>query len=137
MEQHILVVDDEASVRELVQAALEGVGYRVWLAGEAEEASQLAASQRMRVMFLDLHLPGQSGLELGRRLRQADPLCILHAMTGLPSLFQLVDCREAGFDDYFLKPLDLATLIKAARQAFEKLERWRGGGAKPPQGQQW
>jgi CheY-like chemotaxis protein len=41
------------------------------------------------------------------------------------TLFELADCREAGFDDYFTKPVELKLLMKAAEDAFEKLDRWK------------
>jgi hypothetical protein len=46
-------------------------------------------------------------------------------MTGYTSLFELTDCRDAGFDDYFIKPIELDLFIKTAENAFIKLDRWK------------
>ena len=46
-------------------------------------------------------------------------------------MFELSDCREAGFDDYFTKPIDLSLLFKTAGEAFDKIERWRHKGETP------
>ena len=43
-------------------------------------------------------------------------------------MFELVDCREAGFEDYFMKPISLEDLLGAAQHAFDKIERWQKRG---------
>ena len=121
----ILVVDDDDAIRTLLVDAFGDAGYQVISAASGEEALEKALGRNLQVMFLDLKLPGINGLELGRRLRKDNPISVIYAVTGYVSLFELADCREAGFDDYFTKPVSLSTLIKAAEQAFEKLERWR------------
>jgi len=125
MENKILVVDDEASIREMLEIAFEKAGYAVWSAGTAEEALDSLNQENIQVMFLDLKLSGMSGVDLCRRIRQDRPIAIIYAVTGYASLFDLAECREAGFDDYFIKPTDIAILIKAARDSFDKLERWK------------
>ncbi len=50
---------------------------------------------------------------------------IIYAITGYASLFELADCREAGFDDYFQKPVEMKTLLKADQDAFKKIDRWK------------
>ncbi|MGD9124395.1 MAG: response regulator, partial [Desulfarculaceae bacterium] len=124
-EKAILVVDDEKSIRDVISEAFEEAGYKVLSAGSAEAALEMLAGKNISVMFLDLRLPGMSGVELGRRIKKENPIACLFAITGYVSLFDLADCREAGFEDYFVKPVRLATLLKAAEQAFDKLERWR------------
>ena len=64
------------------------------------------------------------GLELCRKIKKEIPMAVLYAMTGYPSSFDLSNCREAGFDDYFYKPVKLSLLLKAAEDAFNKLGRW-------------
>ncbi len=125
MDKTILVVDDEESIRELLREAFRGAGYEVRTAGDAEEALAVMRRHNIQVVFLDLKLPGMSGVDMARAIRKENPIAFLYAMTGYVSLFELSDCREAGFDDYFTKPVKLATLFQAAEQAFEKLARWR------------
>jgi len=72
-------------------------------------------------MFPDLKLPGMSGMECCQRIRKDFPDAAVLVITGYPSLFELADCRAAGFDDYFTKPMKLELLIRAAQTAFDKL----------------
>jgi len=125
LEKQVLIVDDEQSIRTLLDKAFTNDGYNVVLAASAEEALDLLKDNPIQVMFLDLKLPGMNGIELCRRIRNENPIACIYAMTGYSSLFELADCRDAGFDDYFLKPLDLAVFLKTARESFEKIERWK------------
>jgi len=125
MNRTILVVDDEKSIRDLMSEAFRGAGYDVLSAASGEEALEVVRRHHVQVMFLDLKLPGMNGVELCRRIRKETPLACLYAMTGYISLFELAACREAGFDDYFTKPVKLQALFKAAEQAFDKMRRWK------------
>jgi len=125
MNRRILVVDDEQPIRDLLGQAFSSMGYQVDVAGDGDEALDQVAINGVQLVFMDLKLPGLNGLELGRRIKKFNPLAIIYAMTGYPSLFELADCREAGFDDYFRKPVKLQVLFKAADDAFERLDRWR------------
>ena len=124
MNRKILVVDDEQVIRDMLENAFNKIGYQVVCAESAEEALTLLSSD-MQVMFLDLKLPGMDGLELCKEIRKNYPVACIFAMTGYASLFELSDCREAGFDDYFTKPVKLEMLFVAAQVAFEKIDRWR------------
>ena len=118
----ILVVDDEEAIREMLEEAFSRTGYQVRSTESAEAAVELLKDDKIHVMFLDLNLPGMNGVELCRQIRRDMPMAIIHAVTGYASLFELADCREAGFDDYFTKPVNLEDLLKAAKDAFEKID---------------
>ena len=121
----VLVVDDEQTICLQFAKALSASGYDVRTAGNAEEALKIMAVTPAEVVFLDLNLPGMNGVELCRQIRKNWPWAITIAVTGYASLFQLVDCREAGFEDYFVKPMSLDDLLTTAERAFEKIQRWR------------
>ncbi len=121
----ILVVDDEKAIRNLFEQAIRRDGYNVRTAESAEEALELLKGEKIQVMFLDLNMPGMNGIDLCKEIRKDFPMAIIHAVTGYSSLFELADCREAGFDDYFTKPVNLTGLQEAAKDAFEKLDRWK------------
>jgi CheY-like chemotaxis protein len=70
-------------------------------------------------------MPGMNGIQLCKEIRKINPMSIIHAVTGYASLFELTDCREAGFDDYYTKPVKLELLYRAAEEAFNKIERWK------------
>ncbi len=125
-EEKILVVDDEEQIRQMLEMAFTRAGYAARTAESAEEALEiLKKSPTYMILFLDLNLPGMDGLDLCRRIRKDWPMAIPYAMTGYASLYELSDCRDAGFEDYFTKPVTLSDLVRAADNAREKLERWR------------
>lgn len=123
----ILVVDDETSILNMFELAFSQKGFKVKTAPSAEEALELLQTEKIHVMFLDLNLPEMNGIELCRAIKKQMPTAILYALTGYASLFELSDCRDAGFDDYFKKPVSMANLLAAAQSAFEKIDRWKNG----------
>ncbi len=125
MNKKILLVDDEEQIRIMLKKAFSQAGYLVQCAASAEETLDILEKEKYQVMFLDLKLPKMNGVELCRKIRKDNPIGVIYAVTGYASLFELADCREAGFDDYFNKPVELKTLLKAAQDAFDKIERWK------------
>jgi len=123
-EKKILVVDDETAVLSLLKEVFSSAGYAVFSAENAEDALDILKTQSIMVMFLDLKLPGMSGVELCRMIRINNQIGIIHALTGYSDFFGLLECRSAGFDDFFTKPASIEALLKAAAEAFEKLARW-------------
>jgi CheY-like chemotaxis protein len=125
VDKTVLIVDDEQSIRDILSAAVSDLGYTPLTAYDGQEALDILTRQSVLVMIIDMNMPGMNGLELGRRIRAAYPLAQMLALTGYRSLFQLSACREAGFEDYFTKPVKLAELAQALQAAFDRLERWR------------
>jgi len=125
MGQKVLVVDDEVSMREMMRDALGDSGYDVILADGSEKALDTVDHEDIAVVFLDLKLFGMNGIELCREIRRRKPLIILYAMTGWTGLFEIEECREAGFDDYFTKPIKIDAIYKAIDEAMEKRQRWK------------
>ena len=125
MEEKILAVDDEVQIRDIYSQAFSTAGYEVTTAQSAEEALEIVRKTSFLVPFLDLNLPGMNGVELCRQIRNQYPMAVPIAVTGYASLFELTDCRDAGFEDYFTKPANFSELIETAEHAFRKLERWR------------
>ena len=123
--EKILIVDDEEDIRNILEQAFIGAGYSVSLSASGEKALEVLEQENIHVFFLDLKLPGMDGMELCRQIRKDRPMSIIFAVTGYASLFELRDCREAGFDDYFIKPVNMEDLYQAAHHAFEKLGRWK------------
>jgi CheY-like chemotaxis protein len=124
-DQTILVVDDEQSIREVFSEAFERQGYTVITAESGEVALEIMSESPCWVLFLDLNLPGMDGIELCQRIRKEWPMAIPYAVTGYASVFELANCRDAGFEDYFTKPVSLNDLYDAVENAFSKLDRWR------------
>jgi CheY-like chemotaxis protein len=124
-ERRILVVDDEPPIRNLFLRTLSRLGCSVEAAESADAGLELMRRQPAEILFLDLNLPGMSGVELCREVRRQWPWAITIAVTGYASLFELVACRKAGFEDYFVKPVAPKDLLETAEQACRKVERWK------------
>lgn len=125
MEKKILVVDDDDTIRTMLEEFFTDFGYIVRTAESAERAIEVLKEESIMVMYIDLKLPGMSGKELCQKIRMQNPLAIISAITGYTDLFGLLECRTAGFDDFFKKPVTIKVLMESAQEAFKKLERWR------------
>ena len=106
----ILLVEDDASVREAVAMALEGDGHRVETAVSGDEA--LARWQRSRpdLILLDVMLPGADGLEVCRMVRRDDQVPII-MLTARSDAIDVVLGLESGADDYVTKPFETRVLL--------------------------
>jgi len=68
-----------------------------------------------------------NGIELCKRLKRERPTAFFFAITGFSSVFDLVKCREAGFDDYFIKPITIKDIVEAVEEAINRIARWKKG----------
>jgi len=100
----ILLVDDDAAVRDVVSAMLEAVGFEIVTAQSAEEALELLAKERIQVAVLDWTLPGMSGLELCRTIRARWARLPVLFLTAHTTSADVVDAFAGGADDYVIKP---------------------------------
>ncbi len=125
MANKIIIVDDEDSIRGMLKTLFDREGFDVTCAETGEEGLRLAKQDFYQIHIIDMNLPGMDGLELFRRLKNDRPVAFYFAITGYTSIFSLVKCRKAGFDNYFSKPFDLKLLVKSVKNACENLERWR------------
>lgn len=125
LNKKILVVDDEKAIINLLKQAFSRAGYDVRTAESAENALDILENENIHVMFFDLNLPQMNGVELCKVVKKNMPMSVIYAITGYASLFELADCREAGFEDYFKKPVNISTLLGNAASAFEKIDRWK------------
>ena len=121
MTERILVVDDEAAIRETVGYALRGEGYDVSDAADGEEALEVARSNGFDVLILDLMLPKLSGVEVCRRLRAESDVPIL-LLTAKDAEVDRVLGLEAGADDYVTKPFSMAELVSRVRAILRRRE---------------
>ena len=121
MTERILVVDDEAAIRETVGYALRGEGYDVSDAADGEEALEAARSNGFDVLILDLMLPKLSGVEVCRRLRAESDVPIL-LLTAKDAEVDRVLGLEAGADDYVTKPFSMAELVSRVRAILRRRE---------------
>lgn len=118
MSAHILAVEDESGIRDMIRFALERHGHTVHGAGSVAEARQLLAKQEVNLAIVDWMLPGGSGLEFVRSLR-AEPLynnLPIIMLTARTEEHDITAGLDAGADDYVTKPFsprELNSRIKA------------------------
>ncbi len=119
---HILVIDDEPDVRELIRTYLAQEGYRVSTLGDGQGLRRVLAGQSVDLVILDLGLPGEDGLSLARYLREHSDVGVI-IVTGKGQTVDRIIGLEIGADDYLAKPFDLRELLARVRSV---LRRTRG-----------
>jgi len=112
----ILIVEDEAIMRESLRDWLTDGGYQVETAEEGEEALKAIAEQDFGIVILDLKLPGKDGIEVLREAREKRPQLKGIIITAYPSVSTAVEAMKEGAVDYLPKPFELNDLEKLIRE---------------------
>jgi PAS domain S-box-containing protein len=121
LRKRILVVDDEATILQVITQAMEFKGYAVRPATEAQEALRLFREEGdFDVVITDLVLPGISGIELLDEFKKLDPTCEVLVLTGFGSSDKAVEALRRGAYDYLKKPTNIDELFIAVEKAIEK-----------------
>ena len=108
----MLLIEDDADAREVLQLSLEAEGQPVEVAANGAEGLALAAASRPDVVFLDLRLPGLDGFEVARRLREMlGPDARIFALTGFDRAEDRRATAAAGFDGHLTKPIGADTIL--------------------------
>ncbi len=112
----VLVIDDEAQIRRLLQLTLEANGFAVTDASSGEAGLLRASMDRPELIILDLGLPDMDGIEVLKKIRRsaATPVIILSVRA---SEQDIIDCLDSGADDYLIKPFRTGELIARVRAA--------------------
>lgn len=118
----VVVIDDEASIREGCRQALESEGYRAMLANNGIDGLEMVKQVRPRVVLLDLRMPGISGVEVLDRLPGIDPRIIPIVITGYGSVDTAVDSMRKGAFDFISKPFDVDALLNTVGRAMRRYE---------------
>lgn len=121
LRRRILIVDDEATVREVVGQYLEIEGYVVLSAATGLEALRVAAATPPDLIVLDLTLPGMDGLEVCRRLRVASAVPIL-MLTARADDADKLQGFDVGTDDYLTKPFNPRELVARVQAIMRRVE---------------
>ena len=110
LNKHILVVDDEPHIREVVQYALEREGSKVTLASNAKDAAHALSNQSIDLIVLDIMLPDENGLDLCRKYRAKHDVPIVFLSARGEEVDRVLGL-EMGADDYLSKPFGTRELI--------------------------
>jgi DNA-binding NtrC family response regulator len=118
----VLVVDDEAVIRDAVRMILGSEGWRIAEAGDADAALAHEALADCRLVFCDMMLPGQSGLDLVREMRRRRPEVPIVLITGYATAENAARAIEAGASAFLAKPFDDIELLNHARPVLERAD---------------
>jgi DNA-binding NtrC family response regulator len=116
----ILVVDDEANLREALVKLLARAGHHVQAVGSAAEARELVRARRLQLVLTDLRLPGADGVSLLRDIKALDPAVEVIVMTAYGTIQTAVEAMREGAYDYVEKPLDQDRLLLVVERALER-----------------
>src|SRR5271165_1968577 len=119
LEPHLLVVDDDARLRELLRRYLSESGFRITTAGDTAEARRQLSSFAFDLVVLDVMLPGESGLDLTRDLHREKQLPVL-LLTAMAEPEDRVNGLEQGADDYLSKPFEPRELVLRIRNLLQR-----------------
>src|ERR1700752_1240679 len=122
---HILVVDDERSICELLEITFRKEGHRVEVANSADAAKRKLESQIFDIVISDVRMPGQTGVDLLKLTKEIAPDCFFLLITGVPTVETAIAAVNAGADRYIIKDHELVDqLRRAVREVAESL-RWK------------
>jgi DNA-binding response OmpR family regulator len=121
--RHVLLVEDDARIREIVERGLGARGFVVTSAPDAAAGVELAAKLDVDLVLLDLVLPDRPGLQALEDIRSAKPNLPVIALTALDDMSSKVGGLDAGVDDYVTKPFSIEELAARVRARL----RWQGG----------
>jgi len=117
---HILIVDDQKEICEVVQEYLSGEGYKVSAAHDGPGMRRAMQSNRIDLVILDLMLPGEDGLTLARSLRDESSVGII-ILTGRGETVDRIIGLEMGADDYLPKPFHLRELLARVKSVLRRV----------------
>jgi two-component system OmpR family response regulator len=127
---HILVVDDQQEICDLVQEYLTGEGYRVSTAHDGPGMRRVLSQGLVDLVILDLMLPGEDGLTLARGLRSESAIGII-ILTGRGETVDRIIGLEMGADDYLPKPFHLRELLARVKSVLRRVQSRTGDGPPP------
>jgi len=122
---YILVVDDEGAIRYSITKTLQRVGYHVEAAASGEEALEMMQNQTYDVVLTDIRMPGLTGVELLRRIKEQAPDAVVILLTGYASLETAIESLRLGAHDYLVKPSSSQDIRNSVAQGVERAHNLR------------
>jgi DNA-binding response OmpR family regulator len=117
MADTVLVVDDESTIRDLLNIFLPTKGLKVILAANGEEALELAKKNIPKIILLDIKMPGIDGMETCRRLRAEEQTRYIPVIMVTAFGTTKTEATDAGADDFISKPFDMEDLALRLKSA--------------------
>lgn len=116
----VLVVDDDAGIRDLLETVLQNDGYDVTCIDDPAKAEGVVKGAGFQLALLDVMMPGQDGIETLRRLRQVDDQLAVVMITGYPSVETAVESMKLDAMDYVRKPFTVEALRAVIRRVLDR-----------------
>src|ERR1700675_2797761 len=116
MNESVLVVEDDAALREALVDTLRAAGLAALAAGDAPDALQLLQSEEIALVISDVQMPGANGYQLLSSIKRLRPDLPVVLMTAYGTVAQAVAAMREGATDYIVKPFDAHALIEMARR---------------------
>lgn len=122
IKEKLLIIEDEADIRELIAFNLDLCGYEVLKAADGQEGLDKALKERPDLILLDLMLPGMDGFEVCRKIRQRDEIrnCPIVMLTARSEDENMVKGLELGADDYITKPFSPQVLVARVKAVLRR-----------------
>ena len=125
MEGHILIIDDEASLRKTMARILQRAGYEVTTAANGQEGFDLVSEHMFDLVYLDIRMPDISGLDLLKTIHAKFPELPVILFTAQPDLNSAVEAVRSGATDYLLKPLKPQVVIDRTKAILQQHQNER------------
>ncbi|MDD2922005.1 MAG: response regulator transcription factor [Anaerolineales bacterium] len=120
---HILIIDDEAALRQSLARILQQAGFEVTTAENAEQGFSFIETANFDLIFMDLRMPGMAGLDALKLIHSSYPALPVILFTAQPDLNSAVEALRNGATDYLLKPLKPQAIIECARKTIERRQK--------------
>jgi nitrogen regulation protein NR(I) len=119
MVDRVLIVDDDSSMRYSLNRMLEGPHREISLAKNGTEALEMFARSRPHLVIMDIKMPGESGLEVLRRMKALEPRCLVILMTAFGTTETAIEAMKSGAFDYLTKPFEIPQMKRLVERALE------------------
>jgi len=116
-QNNILFVDDDAELRTIVREQLAMEGYEVDEAEDGLKAMEMVKEGTYALVLLDITMPGKSGLDVLKFVKNRTPGCKVIMLTGVAGLAVAIDSLKLGADDYITKPYNMSYLLSSIKRA--------------------
>ncbi len=117
---NVLIVDDEATIREVLQRTLESEGYECHTAADAYEALELMEANIADLVLSDIMMPGMSGVDLLKEINERSPDTAVILVTAVSDTQTAINAMKLGASDYVTKPFNLVEVMMSVDRALEK-----------------
>ncbi|HBA86712.1 MAG TPA: two-component system response regulator [Geobacter sp.] len=120
MKGNILIADDEDMIRELINITLSKEGFTCFQAASAEEGLEIIKNQKLDLALLDIMMPGRSGIDLLKDIKQTTPDTTVLMITAMNDMDTALSCIHNGAEDYITKPFNLDRVLLTVKNTLEK-----------------